>query len=361
MSNHEFTTDELFQRYSEHYADLNKQMADPEVAGDPDRYLKLVKEFAQVEPMYLLLKKEHDTAQELEDSQELFSETDDAEMREMAREEINRLEEDLEKIRNDIRVALIPKDPLDEKNVIVEIRAGAGGEEAALFASELYQMYMGYAENKGWKSEVIDANETELGGFKEIVFSIDGNDAYSNLKFESGTHRVQRVPATEAGGRIHTSAVTVAVLPEADEVDVQINPADIQIDTYRSSGAGGQKVNKTSSAIRITHFPTGLVVTCQDERSQHKNKDKALKILRSRLLELSQESQDEAIAQNRKSQVGSGDRSERIRTYNFPQGRVTDHRIGLSLYNMEEVMAGGIQAFITGLQAQAQEKALEEA
>lgn len=361
MSNSDFTTEELFQRYSEHYQGLSKQMADPEIAGDAQRYLKLVKEFAHVEPMYLLLKKEHYTAQELVDSQELFSESDDQEMREMAREEVNRLEEELENIRGEIRIALIPKDPLDEKNVIVEIRAGAGGDEAALFASELYTMYMGYAELKGWKTEIIDANETELGGFKEIIFSIDGDDAYSNLKFESGTHRVQRVPATEAGGRIHTSAVTVAVLPEADEVDVQINPADIQIDTYRSSGAGGQKVNKTSSAIRITHFPTGLVVTCQDERSQYKNKDKAMKILRSRLLEMSRESQDEAIAQNRKSQVGSGDRSERIRTYNFPQGRVTDHRIGLSLYNIEEVMAGGIQPFITGLQAQAQEKALEEA
>ncbi len=354
-------TDDLYERLEASYKSLNEQMSDPAIAADNKRYLELVKEFNEVEPMLLLLRKERTLHQELADNQELFSETDDHDFRELAREEITRLEEEIEEIEEEIRIALIPKDPLDEKNVIMEIRAGTGGDEAALFTAELYQLYQYYAEQKGWKTELIEANETELGGFKDVVFSVDGEAAYSHLKFESGTHRVQRVPETESGGRIHTSAVTVAVLPEADEVDVEINPNDLQVDTYRASGAGGQHVNKTSSAIRITHLPTGVVVTCQDQRSQHKNREKAMRVLRARLMEMGQSSQDAAIAEERKSQVGSGDRSERIRTYNFPQGRVTDHRIGLSLYNMEEVMNGGIQPFITALQAHAQEKALEEA
>lgn len=352
--------DDLFAKYQEIYQDLNKQMADPEIASDPAKYLKVAKEFGNIEPTYLLLKKDQDLRADLEGSQELFNESEDQELREMAREEISNLEAELEQLAEEIRIALIPKDPLDEKNVIVEIRAGAGGDEAALFAAELYQLYQYFAEKHNWNTELIEANETDIGGFKEVIFSIDGENAYSNLKFESGTHRVQRVPATESGGRIHTSTVTVAVLPEADEVDVEINPADLEVDTYRASGAGGQHVNKTSSAIRITHLPTGIVVTCQDQRSQHKNRDKAMKVLRARLLEMEQREQQAQLAADRKSQVGTGDRSERIRTYNFPQGRITDHRIGLSLFDMEGVLAGGIEPFIQALQAQAQEEALEE-
>lgn len=352
--------DDLFEKYQEIYQDLNKQMADPEIASDPAQYLKIAKEFGNIEPTYLLLKKDRELRADLEGSQELFNESDDQELREMAREEISELEAELEQLAEEIRVALIPKDPLDEKNVIVEIRAGAGGDEAALFASELYQLYQYFAEKHNWNTELIEASETDIGGFKEVIFSIDGENAYSNLKFESGTHRVQRVPETESGGRIHTSTVTVAVLPEADEVDVEINPADLEVDTYRASGAGGQHVNKTSSAIRITHLPTGIVVTCQDQRSQHKNRDKAMKVLRARLLEMEQREQQAKLAANRKSQVGTGDRSERIRTYNFPQGRITDHRIGLSLFDMEGVLAGGIEPFIQALQAQAQEEALAE-
>lgn len=353
-------TDELYARLEATYKSLSEKMSEPEIAANPAEYLKLAKEFSDIEPMLKLLRKERDLDKELADNQEIFQETDDAELRELAREEISRIEEEQEKLQSEIQIALIPKDPLDEKNVIIEIRAGTGGDEAALFAAELYQMYQYYAEQQGWKTELLEASETDIGGFKEVIFSVNGKNAYSNLKFESGTHRVQRVPQTESGGRIHTSAVTVAVLPEADDVEVHIDPADLEIDTYRSSGAGGQHVNKTSSAIRITHLPTGIVVTCQDQRSQHKNRDRAMMILRSRLLEMQQASQNEAIAEERKSQVGSGDRSERIRTYNFPQGRVTDHRVGLSLYNIDEVMAGGIEPFITALQADAQEKALEK-
>lgn len=352
-------TDDLYMRLEENYKTISDKMADPEIAGNAQEYLKLVKEFNEVEPMLMLLRKERELDQELTENQELFQESDDHELRELAREEISRVEAEREELQQKIKIALIPKDPLDEKNVIIEIRAGTGGDEAALFASELYQLYQYYAENKGWKTELIEANETELGGMKEVVFSVDGNNAYSHLKFESGTHRVQRVPETESGGRIHTSAVTVAVLPEADDVEIHIDPADLEIDTYRASGAGGQHVNKTSSAIRITHVPTGVVVTCQDQRSQHKNREKAMRVLKAKLFEMEQIQQSAAIADARKSQVGSGDRSERIRTYNFPQGRVTDHRVGVSLYNMEDVLAGSIDPFITALQADAQEKALE--
>ena len=255
---------------------------------------------------------------------------------------------------------LLPKDPNDEKNVIVEIRGGTGGEEAALFAYDLYRMYTAYAEGRGWRTEIVSLNETELGGFKEVSFLIDGQGAYSRLKFESGAHRVQRVPETETQGRIHTSAATVAVLPEAEEVEIDIDPKDLQIDTFRSSGAGGQHINKTSSAIRITHLPTGMVVECQDERSQYKNKDKAMKVLRARLLNREQEKQSSEVAEARRSQVGSGDRSERIRTYNFPQSRVTDHRIGLTLYKLEEVLAGGLDALIDPLIAADRAEKLRE-
>ncbi|HAS38082.1 MAG TPA: peptide chain release factor 1, partial [Ruminococcaceae bacterium] len=269
--------------------------------------------------------------------------------REMAQEQFEESRDKLEKIKEELKVLLLPRDPNDDKNVIIEIRGGAGGEESALFANSLFRMYSMYAEAKGWKTEVLNSNPTELGGFKEISFMISGDGAYSRFKFESGVHRVQRVPETESQGRIHTSTVTVAVLPEAEEVDLQINPTDLQIDTFRSSGAGGQHINKTESAIRITHIPTGTVVECQDERSQYKNKDKAMKILRSRILEQERAKQNEAIAGERKSQVGTGDRSERIRTYNFPQGRVSDHRIGLTLYKIEAIMNGDLDELIDAL------------
>ena len=267
----------------------------------------------------------------------------------MVSEELNDARERIENLSEELKILLLPKDPNDDRNVIVEIRGGAGGEEAALFAGVLYRMYSMYAVKRGYKTEIINANETELGGYKEISFMITGDGAYSRLKYESGVHRVQRVPETETQGRVHTSTVTVAVLPEADDVEVDINPNDLQIDTFRSSGAGGQHINKTSSAIRITHIPTGMVVECQDERSQFKNKDKALKVLKSRLLKIEQEKQHNEVAQERRSQVGTGDRSERIRTYNYPQGRVTDHRIGLTLYKIDDILNGNIDEIIDAL------------
>ena len=279
----------------------------------------------------------------------MLEEESDEEMKELAKEELNDSKKRIEELEQELKILLLPKDPNDDKNVIIEIRGGAGGEESALFANSLFRMYSMYAETKGWKTEVLNSNPTELGGFKEISFMITGDGAYSRFKFESGVHRVQRVPETESQGRIHTSTVTVAVLPEAEEVDLQISPTDLQIDTFRSSGAGGQHINKTESAIRITHIPTGTVVECQDERSQHKNKDKAMKILRSRILEAERAKQNEAIAGERKSQVGTGDRSERIRTYNFPQGRVSDHRIGLTLYKIEAIMNGDLDELIDAL------------
>jgi peptide chain release factor 1 len=282
----------------------------------------------------------------MEGAKELLSDPD---FHDMAQEEYDEAKENSAKTEEEIKLLLLPKDPNDSKNVIIEIRGGAGGEEAALFAYNLYRMYTMYAESKRWKSEIANINETELGGIKEVSFVIEGEGAYSRLKFESGVHRVQRVPDTEASGRIHTSTVTVAVLPEMEEVDFQINPADLQIDTFRSSGAGGQHVNKTESAIRITHLPTGTVVECQDERSQHKNRERAMKILVSRLLEAEREKQSAAVAEERRSQVGTGDRSERIRTYNFPQGRVTDHRIGLTLYKIEQIMNGDLDEIIDAL------------
>lgn len=352
--------DDLMLRSEQRYDELNMMMSDPVILADSQRYIQLVQEFRELEPLVLNIRRQRECKRQIEENRVLLTESDDQDFREMAREEINLLNEEAEKLTEEIQLALIPKDPRDEKNVIIEIRAGTGGEEAALFAGDLLRMYLAYAEGKGWSMEMIDANETELGGFREVIFSINGRGAYSRFKFESGTHRVQRVPETESGGRIHTSAVTVAVLPEAEEVDLEINPNDLEIDTYRSSGAGGQHVNKTSSAIRITHLPTGLVVTCQDERSQHKNREKAMNVLRSRLLEMEQSQQDRAMAEDRKTQVGSGDRSERIRTYNFPQGRVTDHRINLTLYQLDQVLAGQLDPFINGLQTQAHEQNLRE-
>ena len=289
----------------------------------------------------------------------MLSEHPDKELKEMLEAEIEDSKEKVAVLTEELKILLLPKDPNDSKNVIIEIRGGAGGEEAALFANSLFRMYTMYAEARGWKMEILSENPTELGGYKEVIFSVDGDGAYSRFKFESGVHRVQRVPDTETQGRIHTSTVTVAVLPEAEDVELEINPADLKIDTFRSSGAGGQHINKTSSAIRVTHIPTGTVVECQDERSQFKNKDKALKILRSRLLDAAQREHDEAIASDRKSQVGTGDRSERIRTYNYPQGRVTDHRIGLTLYKLEQILNGDLDEVVDALTTHYRTEALK--
>ncbi len=341
------------------YDELSEMLADVELMRDQQAYVKLVKEHAEIQPLVRLIRELRRVQSELEENRNLLYETDDQMLREMAREEVAELETQAEELEASIREAIEPKDANDERNVIVEIRAGTGGEEAALFVADLFRMYSGYAEIRGWEVEIVDFSETGIGGFKEIVFMIDGKGAYSRLKYESGAHRVQRVPVTESGGRIHTSAVTVAVLPEVDEVEFEIDTKDLQIDTYRASGAGGQHVNKTSSAIRITHLPSGVVVTCQDQRSQYKNKDKAMAHLRAILLDLAEREQSDAIASERKSQVGTGDRSERIRTYNFPQSRVTDHRIGLTLYRLERILAGEIDEIIDALQLADHEAALE--
>ena len=341
------------------YDELSEMLADVELMRDQQAYVKLVKEHAEIQPLVRLIRELRRVQSELEENRNLLNDTDDQMLREMAREEVAELETQAEELEASIREAIEPKDANDERNVIVEIRAGTGGEEAALFVADLFRMYSGYAEIRGWEVEIVDFSETGIGGFKEIVFMIDGKGAYSRLKYESGAHRVQRVPVTESGGRIHTSAVTVAVLPEVDEVEFEIDTKDLQIDTYRASGAGGQHVNKTSSAIRITHLPSGVVVTCQDQRSQYKNKDKAMAHLRAILLDLAEREQSDAIASERKSQVGTGDRSERIRTYNFPQSRVTDHRIGLTLYRLERILAGEIDEIIDALQLADHEAALE--
>ena len=321
------------------YTEMGDQLAAPETVLDRALYAALMKEYKSLTPIIEALRAYRGTQEELEEAQALLHDAD-AELREMAQLQLEEARELLGEQEQALKILLLPKDPNDDKNVIVEIRGGAGGEEASLFAGSLYRMYSMYAEAHRWKQEILSASPTELGGYKEISFSIEGEGAYSRLKYESGVHRVQRVPETESQGRIHTSTVTVAVLPEADEVELEINPADLKIDVFRSSGAGGQHINKTESAVRITHLPTGLVVECQDERSQHKNKDKAMKVLRARLFESMQREQNDRIASERRMQVGTGDRSERIRTYNFPQGRMTDHRIGLTLYRLEAVMTG---------------------
>lgn len=331
------------------YEEITHKLSDPQVIADQDSYRKLMIEHSDLEEIVLKYREYKNVKSEISDLKEMLNEKLDKDLKEMAEMELDECVEKLEKIEEQLKVLLLPKDPNDERNVIVEIRGGAGGEEAALFAGVLFRAYSRYAERNRWKMEILDSNPTELGGFKEVVFSIEGKGAYSRLKYESGVHRVQRVPTTEASGRIHTSTITVAVLPEVDDVEVDINPADLQIDTYRAGGAGGQHVNKTESAIRITHLPTGLVVTCQDERSQHKNRDKAMKVLRSKLYEMAQQQQDSDVAQERKSQVGTGDRSERIRTYNYPQGRVTDHRIGLTLYKLDEILDGDLDEVIDAL------------
>ncbi|MCL2408640.1 MAG: peptide chain release factor 1 [Oscillospiraceae bacterium] len=330
----------------EKYRELENKMQDPEVYSDPAAYAKLAREQKEIEAVVTAFRRYEKAKHDAEGARELMSDPD---FKEMAQEEYDAAQDEMERLEAEIKILLLPRDPNDSKNVIIEIRGGAGGDEAALFAYNLYRMYTMYAESKRWKSEIANLNETELGGIKEVSFIIEGDGAYSRLKFESGVHRVQRVPETEASGRIHTSTVTVAVLPEVEEVEFQIDPSDLQIDTFRASGAGGQHVNKTESAIRITHVPTGTVVECQDERSQHKNRDRAMKILVSRLYEEEMRRQTAELAAERKSQVGTGDRSERIRTYNYPQGRVTDHRIGLTLYKLEQILNGAIDEVIDAL------------
>lgn len=347
--------------FENRYEELNMKLYDPAVAADRNLYRDLMKEHKEIEPIvekYRVLKKAEAS---LEDAEAILNDSEaDKELRQMASDEMSAAKSDIESISEELKILLLPRDPNDDRSVIVEIRGGAGGEEAALFAYNLYRMYTMYAEKRGWKTEIVSLNETELGGFKEVSFTIDGDGAYSRLKFESGVHRVQRVPETETQGRIHTSTATVAVLPEADEVELEIDPKDLKIDTFRSSGAGGQHINKTSSAIRVTHLPTGTVVECQDERSQYKNKDKALRVLRARLLDAKVAAQNAEIAANRKSQVGTGDRSERIRTYNYPQLRVTDHRIGLTIYRLFDVLNGDLDEIIDALIAADRAEKLKE-
>lgn len=342
---------------AEKFRNLESDLSNPDLLANQKEYQKVVKEHSEIAPIVEAYQRYKEIKQQILESQELLEQEEDPEMRELIRDEILQLKKDQEETEHALRIMLSPKDPNDDKNVILEIRAGTGGEEAALFVADLFRMYSRYAELRGWKVDIMDTHPTGIGGLKEITAAINGKSAFSRLKYERGVHRVQRVPATESQGRIHTSAVTVAVLPEAEEVDVFIDPNDIRVDVFRSSGPGGQSVNTTDSAIRITHLPTGLVVTCQDEKSQHKNKAKALKVLRARLLDQRQSEQDAQIAQERKSQVGSGDRSERIRTYNFPQNRVTDHRINLTLYKLESILGGAldevIDPLITSFQAEA--------
>ncbi|MCS7149770.1 MAG: peptide chain release factor 1 [Caldimicrobium sp.] len=336
------------QALEERFEELTKKLSDPKITSDPEIYSKLAKELSSLEDIVKTFREYKRALREIEENKQLLVEADE-DLKALAKEEIKSLEALVENLEKNLPLMLIPKDPHDEKGVILEIRAGAGGEEAALFASELLRMYHRYAERMNWKFDILDINETGLGGIKEVIAKIDGKGAYSRLKFESGVHRVQRVPITESSGRIHTSTVTVAVLPEVDEVEVDIRPEDLKIETMRAGGHGGQHVNKTESAVRITHIPTGIVVSCQNERSQHQNKATALKILRAKLFELAQREQSEKIQKERKAQVGTGERSEKIRTYNFPQNRVTDHRVGITNYNLPEVLDGALDEFIDAL------------
>ncbi len=347
------------QAMEEKYLDLNDKLSDPEIMQDQKRYQKLAKQHSDLEEVVVPFREYQEVTKELEEAKEMLRETKEAEFRELVETEMEELEQRKEQLEAKLQRLLIPKDPNDDKNVIVEIRGGTGGEEAALFAGVLFRMYSRYAELKRWNVELMHSNPTELGGFKEIIFMIEGKGAYSRLKYESGVHRVQRIPTTESGGRIHTSTATVAVLPEVEDVEVDVDPNDLRVDVYRSSGPGGQSVNTTDSAVRITHVPTGLVVSCQDEKSQHKNKDKAMKILRARLYEVVQEEQNKELAETRRSQVGTGERSERIRTYNFPQGRLTDHRIGFTLYKLEQVVGGELDEVIDALVDAEQEQQLK--
>ncbi|MGN0988887.1 MAG: peptide chain release factor 1 [Eubacteriales bacterium] len=344
----------------EKYNLINEKLSDPNIVSDQQEFKKYMREFKNLTPIVEKYREYMKVSADTEEARELLDTPLDADFREIVEQEFKQGKEKLEKLSEDMKILLLPKDPNDDRSVIIEIRGGAGGDEAALFAHSLYRMYSMYAERKGYKSEVLSINETELGGIKEISFSVDGEGAYSRLKFESGVHRVQRVPETEAQGRIQTSTATVAVLPEVDEVEFEINPADLIIETHRSGGAGGQHVNKTESAIRIIHVPTGTVVDCQDERSQYKNKEKAMKILRSKIFESMENERNAKIAAERRTQVGTGDRSERIRTYNFPQGRVTDHRIGLTLYKIDAFMNGDLDEMIDALVTSDQAEKLKQ-
>jgi peptide chain release factor 1 len=341
--------------------DLERQMADPEISADYSRVQKLAKEHASLKMLVGFAARHRQVTKDIKDARNMTRDESDREMAALAREELAELEEEKERIEDDLRVALLPKDPNDDKNVVVEVRAGTGGEEAGLFAADLYRMYMRHAQRQGWQTEVVNSNESGLGSIKEIVFQIKGEGAYSRLKHESGVHRVQRIPVTESSGRIHTSAATVAVLPEAEEVDVHIAADDLQIDVFHASGHGGQNVQKVATAIRVTHIPTGVVAICQDERSQLKNKQKAMAVLRARVLALEVQRQQQERTDSRRSQVGSGDRSERVRTYNFPQNRVTDHRVGLTNHNLEMVLDGDINEFVDALITMEQALKLEEA
>lgn len=345
----------------ERYQQLNEYLADPEVANDPDKLRDYSKEQSDLQETVQTYREYQEAGQQLQEAQSMLKETLESDMQEMVEAEIAQLQEKQDNLNEKLKVLLVPKDPNDEKNVIVEIRGAAGGDEAALFAADLYKMYSHYAEAYHWKTEVIDANYTELGGYKEIIFMISGKGAFSRLKYENGAHRVQRVPSTESGGRIHTSTSTVAVLPEAEEVEVDVHEKDIRVDTFASSGPGGQSVNTTMSAVRLTHEPTGIVVSCQDEKSQIKNKEKAMKVLRARIYDKYQKEAEAEYAENRKWAVGTGDRSERIRTYNFPQSRVTDHRIGLTLHKLDQVLQGKLDEIIDRLIIEEQSRQMEQA
>jgi len=344
----------------ERFTRLEKFLSSPDVIGDREIYRKYAKEHAELSRIISVYRKYKQVIKDIKASKDLLKDND-TDIRELAREDLQHLQERSEQLERELRWLLIPKDPNDDKDIVLEIRAGTGGEEAGLFAADLFQMYSKYADSVGWKAEVLSKHVTGVGGLKEIIVSVQGKGAYSRLKYESGTHRVQRVPVTESQGRVHTSAVTVAVLPEAEEVDVKIDPDDIRVDVFRSTGPGGQSVNTTDSAIRITHLPTGFVVSCQDEKSQHKNRAKAMKVLRARLYDKMVSEQNEKISADRKSQVGSGDRSERIRTYNFPQNRVTDHRIGLTLYKLDDILQGNIGEFIEAMITHYQALAIQHA
>lgn len=348
------------QALEDKYLELEGRISDPSVLADMGEWQKLTKAHSKMIAVVEKFREYKKTLQAIDDAREMLKDKLDDEFKEMVEAEYTEAKSKVGVLEDELRILLLPKDPNDDKNVIVEIRGGAGGDEAALFAGDLFRMYTRYAENQGWRVEMLDANAPDLGGFKEVVFSIEGDGAYSKLKYESGVHRVQRVPTTESSGRIHTSTVTVAVLPEAEDVDIDVNPNDLRIDTYCASGAGGQHVNKTESAVRITHLPTGVVVQCQDEKSQLKNKDKAMRVLRAKILELAEAEQAAELAENRKSQVGTGDRSERIRTYNFPQGRVTDHRIGLTLHKLDFVLNGDLDELISALVTAGQSEKLKE-
>jgi len=351
---------EKLQAIEDRCQELEQSISDPAIISRQNEWRKLTKEHARISDIVAAYRQYKVVEQELREAKEMLREGAEEEMSRFLKEEVEENSAKKEALAQKLRVLLLPRDPNDEKSVIVEVRAGTGGEEAALFAGDLLRMYTRYAERQGWKTEILNTSSTDIGGFKEVVFAIEGNGAYSRLKYESGVHRVQRVPATESGGRIHTSAATVAVLPEAEEVEVEINTNDVRIDVFCSSGPGGQSVNTTQSAVRITHLPSGIVVSCQDEKSQHKNKDKAMRVLRARLFEKAQGEQAAETAQARKSQVGSGDRSERIRTYNYPQGRVSDHRIGMTLYKLEYFLDGDINEMIDALNTSAQAELLQK-